>query len=356
MGSLLRRITESPKRESPKREGQAGFLPDFCQVGAVVIVVISAQLLAMVLALYAASDSRDAIEVFSRTSWFILWVALASALLLCLLRPLWRRLTPLAAGLLAWLLIVLVTFVVSVSAAQLLGSLWSALQQQSFYLKSVGISAIVGALVLRYLYIQHRWREQVEAEAEARLQAMQARIRPHFLFNSMNTLAELTRSDPLRAEQVVEDLSDLYRACMLEYHKGNTLGDELELVRGYLRIEALRLGERLTVRWTLEQLPLTACLPALVLQPLVENAVYHGVEPSEEGGWLELGGRCSGGRIHLSIRNSLPPAGGRVRPGNQLALTNIRIRLHAFFGPSARLQSTEQEGIYQVELHFPIQP
>ena len=171
-----------------------------------------------------------------------------------------------------------------------------------FLLPNVGIAAIVGALALRYFHVAHEWRRSVELEARSRIRALQARIRPHFLFNSMNTIASLTRSDPARAEEAIEDLSDLFRVSLSEARAQITLREELEVARIYQRIEQLRLGDRLQVRWKVADLPAEAIVPSLLLQPLLENAIGHGIEPLPEGGTVTIEGHAEGGdRDHRGL-------------------------------------------------------
>lgn len=210
----------------------------------------------------------------------------------------------------------------------------------------------MSALTLRYLYVLFEWRRRVESEAQARFQALQARIRPHFLFNSMNTIASLTRSAPRVAEQVVEDLSDLFRTSLEESPRGSNLGRELELCRQYLRIERLRLGERLRVEWVLDGAPQDLPMPALILQPLVENAVYHGIEPAPGGGTIRIDARRTDGRVRIQISNSL--AGGSAREGHRMALENVRQRLDAFFGGGVGFETRREAGGYTVALSLPL--
>ena len=333
--------------------GVDSFLPNFCSIRMVFAVVITAQLLAIVLTLGTTTTAADFAGELSLRSLFVQWIALCAAALLCLSRPLLRRLGDGLAGLLAWLLVMAVTLLVSGVAVVVLGD-WPDSGVPAFIYRSLGIGAIVSALVLRYFYIQHLWRRQVEAESEARFQALQSRIRPHVLFNSMNTIANLTRSAPALAEEVVQDLSDLFRASLSDVRRMSTLGDELELARGYLRIEHQRLGDRLKVEWDLEALPEQAPLPALVLQPLLENAVYHGVEPDSKPGNISITGRYRRHQVNLSIRNSLPTANpGQRRQGNQMALENVRQRLAGFFNQQASLVVGEVDGEHQVRIVFP---
>ncbi len=335
-------------------EGGQAFLPDFCSIRTVFGVVVTAELLALVLSLGRLDALDHLVDQLSLHSLFVQWIALSGIGALCLLRRWTERLGHGAAGLLAWLVLLAVTLAVSAGARLVLGLPLLDREGILFLTRNLGIAAVAAALLLRYLYVLYQWRRQVEAESEARFQALQSRIRPHFLFNSMNTIANLTRSDPRLAEEVVYDLSDLFRASLAEVGRRSTLGDELELVRGYLRIEALRLGERLTVEWDLEGLPEQAPLPALILQPLLENAVYHGIEPAEQGGVIHISGRYRRRRVNLSIRNTIPPEGSRGhRKGNRMALENTRQRLQGFFAGAASLTIGEVDGQHQVRVVFP---
>jgi two-component system sensor histidine kinase AlgZ len=221
-------------------------------------------------------------------------------------------------------------------------------------LKPLSIAAILGLVVLHYLYLLYRWKQQIAAENTARMQALNSRIRPHFLFNSMNTIASLTRTDPLKAEEMVENLADLFRVSLGEVHRQSTLGRELELARQYLSIENQRLGERLNVVWDLEGMPESATLPPLTLQPLLENAVYHGIEPAAGGGTIVITGRYRKKRLNLSIRNTLPNAPQSThRKGNKLALENIRQRLKGLYDEAASLTESRIDGDHQVRIVIP---
>jgi two-component system sensor histidine kinase AlgZ len=193
---------------------------------------------------------------------------------------------------------------------------------------------------------------RLKVQAQARLQALQARIRPHFLFNSMNTIAALIGSDPGRAEEAVEDLSDLFRATLSEAQSMIPLKQELEVARIYQRMEQLRLGERLTVDWDVAGLPMRARIPGLMVQPLLENAIYHGIEPLPEGGTVSVAGRRDDGDVVLTISNPRAPGATR-RKGNRLALDNIRQRLELAFGRRAGVEVEESEKRYRVTLRFP---
>ena len=333
------------------------FLPDFCAIRAVFGIVVIAQLLAFVLVLGGAGNSGDPWTDLSLVSLFVQWVALSSAALLCYLR---RWLGPLGirrVALLSYALLLLVTWVLSEAAFWLVGPYsdysLSDRAHLEFLARNLAISAIVSALVLRYFYVQFQWKRNLEAETEARFAALQARIRPHFLFNSMNTIASLTRSDPDLAEQVVEDLADLFRVTLSEGRRLVTLDEEMAHVRRYLNIERLRLGERLEVQWDVTALPSEVPIPALTLQPLLENAIYHGIEPLAGGGVIKVGGEVRGSEAFIEIDNPRPAGGASFRQGTHTALENVRQRLQTAFGGD-RVTVHETPEQYQVVLRLPL--
>jgi two-component system sensor histidine kinase AlgZ len=222
-----------------------------------------------------------------------------------------------------------------------------------FAVGNVWIGLIITGLALRYFYVSHHWRRSVELRAAARVHALQARIRPHFLFNSMNTIASLTRSNPTRAEQAVQDLADLFRATLSDKRDTITLAEELEVARTYQRMEQLRLGPRLQVEWRIDSLPSNALVPGLMIQPLLENAIYHGIEPRAEGGTVTITGELSGDLVTIVVRNPLDPSPG-MREGNRLALANIRERLGLMYGERALMKSGRFDAEYIVTLRFPL--
>jgi two-component system sensor histidine kinase AlgZ len=202
------------------------------------------------------------------------------------------------------------------------------------------------------VYFQLRAKALSPAITEARLQALQARIRPHFLFNSINAVLSQMRTDPRRAETALEDLADLFRVLMRDNRQLAPLENEVELCRHYLDLEKLRLGDRLTVDWHIDNMPKDAMVPPLVLQPLLENAVYHGVEPATEPGEVLVRIERRGDRVLARIENALIDAEAE-RAGNRMALDNIRERLALFFDAEARMETRVDGGRYRVELDMP---
>ncbi len=341
------------------RECQDLFLPDLCAMRTVFMVILIAELAAFVLALAPLELSlAERAERLGMISLFVQWCALLSCLALCLARPWLCRMDNRKAGFISYGLVLLVVLGVTELAYWLvykpgyaMGSDW----HLHFLARNLLVAALIAGPLLRYFYVQHQWRQRVAAENEARLQALQSRIRPHFLFNSMNTIASLVYGDPARAEAAVEDLADLFRASLSDARQRIPLEEELQLCRRYLAMEALRLGERLQVEWHIDDLPRDALLPPLLLQPLLENAVYHGIEPLPEGGTIRIEGGREDGRVVIAITNPKPAAANGRRHGNRLALDNIRERLRTLHGHQGTLAVEERENGYTVRVSFPYQ-
>jgi two-component system sensor histidine kinase AlgZ len=219
---------------------------------------------------------------------------------------------------------------------------------------SIGIYWLLTALVTVFLlvYFDLRGRALSPALAEARLQALQARIRPHFLFNSINAVLSLIREDPKRAERALEDMADLFRVLMADNRQLTPLAREVELCREYLNLEKLRLGERLQVEWHIDNMPQNALIPPLVMQPLLENAVYHGIEPRLTPGVVSINVYLSREQVHVVLRNPYEQDGNH-HAGNKMALANIRERLALHFDAEASLTTTVTDNAYQVHIVVP---
>ena len=221
----------------------------------------------------------------------------------------------------------------------------------------MGIAVIVNALYLRYFYIQYHWRKNIKSEARAQMQALQSRIRPHFFFNCMNTIASLTRKQPKSAEIAIEDLAELFRVSLRDAKRLFTLDEEFSLCQRYLHIESHRLGKRLQLKWEIDALPKDAKLPALTLQPLLENAIYHGIETLPEGGLIQIIGYYQNSNIIIKITNPLAPNSDmHQHVGNQIAQDNIQLRLNACFNNKSTLSIEKTEKLYSVQVKFPYQP
>ncbi len=205
-------------------------------------------------------------------------------------------------------------------------------------------AALVAALVLRA-------RGRAPAATAARLSELQSRIRPHFLFNTLNSAIALVRAEPAKAETLLEDLSDLFRHALIDQGESVTLDDEIALAQRYLAIEQVRFGERLQTEWALDPKAGQARLPPLLLQPLVENAVRHGVEPSETGATVRISTQRRGSVVLIKVTNTVPAGAGS--PGHGVALDNVRDRLRLLHDVQGQFRSGLVDGVYQVRIEVP---
>ncbi|MBL7000072.1 MAG: histidine kinase, partial [Gammaproteobacteria bacterium] len=314
-------------------------------------------LIAIVLAIASASAAGSLTIHLALMSLYIQWTGLTSAGLLCWL----GRSGVLDSTFKATLLSVLVVFMLSATMAALAYQINDLLRldlfrQQSLLLvitQHVSVSLILYGLALRYFYVQYAAKAMIKAESHARLQALQARIRPHFLFNSLNTIASLTYDEPEKAEHAIVSLADLFRAS-LRSETQISLSDEIELTREYINLESLRLGERLQVNWDVQADTDAWTLPALTLQPLVENAIYHGIEPLQHGGEINIVIQQTA-VLQIQISNPiLQKSTTQHRQGNQMALENIRERLSLSFQGRAKISHLVENGLYKVEIKIPV--
>jgi len=336
-------------------------LPALTSFRAVLRLLLVAELLAViiVLARHAGLDA-EAVQDLARLSAFVLAIALAGAVTLRLAAPLLARVAAPARATLVVVLLLIAAAVVTEAAVYLLYWLGASPERWPAWrgpllVRSLAITGIVGLLALRYLALEQRSAAGARTEQEAQMQALQSRIRPHFLFNSLNSVASLTRSDPTKAEAVLHDLADLFRVLLADARKLVPIAAEREIARQYIELEKLRLGDRLQVKWAESNVPRGAQVPALTLQPLLENAIYHGIEPRFGGGTIKIELWSEGDALNILISNPLPETrtAGHQR-GNKLAMDNIRQRLSTQFGDAATLQAFEQGGQYHVKLKLPV--
>jgi len=335
-------------RQDVSAHARADQLPDFRNLGVLARMLVGANLLAGAAALAAAPTIAQALERFIASAMVLEPLLMACLIVLYLATAPLRRL-PYRAGCAAVLAVVLALSALEHAALERVtgeppAPLW----------RMLALAALGAALLLGYFRLFTR--AYSPALAEARLQALQARIRPHFLFNSLNAVLSLIRKDPRRAERALEDLSDLFRTLMGDARRFVRLADEIALLERYAEIEQLRLGDRLRITWELDSAPSDALLPPLVLQPLLENAVYHGVEPGTGTADVLVHIERRGDRVFARIENPYAdPAPQREggRGGNKMALENIRERLALFFDAEARMEAMQRGSRYSVELELP---
>ena len=345
----------APPTREMRQEGRV-FLPNLCSTRSVLVVVVVAELLAIVLSLAAYYYEGFNIQRLALSSLFIQWVALTSAALLCALRNWLNRQSLALASVLVVLLVVIDTFIFSIVTGAIMHWVLETSPIQGLWGREVLINAVIAGIiagtVMRYLYVNEQLREKGEAELKARIQALQSRIRPHFLFNSMNIIASLISVDPDTAEQVVEDMSRLFRASLKDAGSVVTLEEELSLCQRYARIEQLRTGERLQMDWQVSPDARSAAIPLLTLQPLLENAIYHGIQPLADGGVVTVRAVLEGQKLVLSVRNPRP-SGESPHVGNRMALENIRHRLQALYGDEARVEARPMDDQYETLISYP---
>jgi two-component system sensor histidine kinase AlgZ len=291
---------------------------------------------------------------------FAVSIALCGFVVLKIASPLFKRASTGTGSVLAVMLLLLVTSLAPDVVIYLLHHLelidegipeW----RESLLIRSLMISGIIGVLGIRYLILQKRSVVDGKLQQESKLQALQSRIRPHFLFNSLNSVASLTRSDPTKAEAVLHDLADLFRVLLADARKLVPVTAEREISRQYLEVEKIRLGDRLQVKWNVSNIPRSAMMPALTLQPLLENAIYHGIEPRFAGGTIKIEMWGEGETLNIMISNPLPDVQKEMRSkGNKLAQENIRQRLATQFGSAASMQVIQEGGQYHVKVKMPI--
>jgi two-component system, LytTR family, sensor histidine kinase AlgZ len=336
---------------------QSGILPNFCEVRIIFMLVLIVELIAIVLAMAIPSTTVEFWDNLAFASMLLQWIALVDAAVLCALRRLLWRFSATIEMLVAFCVMMLVSLLFGISTLQFndwaqLGTPDSLLGEH-FLLRLLVISSVIYAIVLRFFYIQHQWKLNLHAQSRAQIQALQARIRPHFLFNSMNTIASLIAFRPDDAEKAIEDLSDLFRASLNEQNF-HTLEDEIALTRSYLDIEKLRLGDRLRIELSIDENVINAEIPALSLQPLAENAIYHGIEPLPDGGVISISARRSDNRLTLVVSNPISDASRYHHSGNQMAQQNIRQRLQLAYGNQAGFYINETKQLYSITLEIPL--
>jgi two-component system sensor histidine kinase AlgZ len=366
---FITRLLEPSKSErlNANNDSRAhGFLPYLCSATAVFGLVLLGELISVALVLMDGSFRAFSWMQLGNMSMVVQWIVLLSALVLCPLSRLLASLPPLLAGMTAYLLVLLVAlFAIS-------GALWllDGVIAPQVLMKYMVLAAIFSGVFLRYLYLQQQLRQQQQAELQSRIQALHARIRPHFLFNSMNAVASLIPVNPSLAEKVIEDLSEVFRMS-LQQASLIPLTDEIDLCRRYVAIEQVRLGERLQVNWQVQdEIPSTS-VPSFVLQPLIENAIYHGIQRLYDGGVVDVSVVVEGKNLQLTVRNPTPElqssetdqliqdSAAGDKKTNHMALSNIAHRLEAHYGSRASInvkiiKNESPQEVYEVTLLFPI--
>jgi two-component system, LytTR family, sensor histidine kinase AlgZ len=339
----------------------SGFLPNFCNGWTIFNVAVIAEMLAIVIALVSPQMpiSRSMLGNLFMISLFIQWIALSNAAALCATRKQLNRLSNLRALAMSYCLMLCVTWLVGEAA---LWVLWLAHVTSSpnpewnayFHLQNLSVAAIVDALALRYFFARHLLKQRTQSEAQAKIQAQRTRIRPHFLFNTMNIIASLTRSSPAQAEAAIENMADLFRTMLSDEENLVPVKNEIAIAQKYLDIESLRLDNRLNVDWDIGKFPRKAVMPVLTLQPLLESAIQHGIEPLTEGGRIRVRLWEEEDKININITAPAPRTKARAQQRDtDTALNDVRQRLESYYGKLATLETNEEQGQLTVSLSLP---
>jgi len=333
-------------------------IPDFCRWPSLLLLAVILELIAIALTL-AVGLQANVMQRFMLITLYLQWSGLCSAALLCGARRWLRKAPPRVVFPVCWAMLVGVSVVVSLAGYEILftwlGATGIEREPRATYLtRHLTIGVIVSFMVLQYFWLQHQWRGQVRAEGESRYQALQSRIRPHFLFNSLNSIAALAGMQPQEAEVLIEDLAELLRASLDERNKLVPLTDELALARAYLRIEHFRLGARLQEHWDVADDTLDVDVPLLSVQPLVENAVYHGIERLPAGGAVRIAARRENATLLVEVENPRVTGATAAHSGQKIAVDNIAQRLALIYGEHARLELGEDGDRFVSRLRLPI--
>ncbi|QCB48383.1 histidine kinase [Hydrogenophaga sp. PAMC20947] len=332
------------KMPDPGRGRGRGLVFDTCQVGVVLRAVLFVEAIVWVAALFGASHlwswmGQMAMLTGAGLPAVLLWLlaVCAAKRWLARLHMAWQWAAGVSLGALA-----------ALYGCGMLA--WGGLISPAPWLASAASGALISAVLIAGLI--WRARARTPASTTARLAELQARIRPHFLFNTLNSAIALVRAEPAKAERLLEDLSELFRYALVDSNEAVPLSQELDLARHYLAIESVRFGARLRIEWSIDPTAAEARLPPLILQPLVENAVKHGVEPSETGAVVRISTHRRGSVVVIKVTNTVPAGTGA--PGHGLALDNVRQRLNLLHDVEGRFQSVLVDGIFQVRLEIPV--
>ena len=335
--STFQELTSEPSTPAPAP------LFDACHVGVALRAVLFVEAVVGVGAMFGASGFSDWLSRWSLITGGALPATLLWLIVSCGLKNVLRRLPAAVQRTMALALGAAAGFC-ACGVLYLVG--W---QDSAPWLASAFGGALLAALLVAALVLRERGK--TPADTKARLSELQSRIRPHFLFNTLNSAIALVRAEPARAEALLEDLSDLFRHALVEQGESVALADEIAMAQRYLAIEQVRFGDRIRVQWSLDAAASAAKLPPLLLQPLLENAVKHGVEPSAEGAQLRILTERRGSRVLIKVINTVPA--GQGASGSGLALNNVRERLRLLHDVECQFQSTLKNGIFQVRIEVP---
>lgn len=335
-----------------------GFLPDFCRGELVLNIVVLAEFLAIVFTILIPPITANIFLDLFMISLFLQWIALLSVSALCLARPFLNRLPDNRALLFTYAMLLCITWLVGELSLWLLAAfdyLSTARPEWHlrFHAQNLIVSAIINAMALRYFVARDQLRKSTLTAERARAQILKHRIRPHFLFNTMNIIASLTRRSPAKAESALEDMADLFRLMLDERKDLAPVQNEIKVARKYLKLEKLRLEERLNVNWGVRGITRQAKTPVLMLLMLLENAVRHGIEPLPDGGDIDIEISLVDEELRVLVRNTQPAQQPDRFREEETALDNVRLRLLDLYGEEASIDVRRSEQLFTVDIRHP---
>jgi len=325
-------------------------LPNFRNLGITLRILLISNGMALLLALSQANDWAEVMRHMLQIATLLTPILLSTWMLLWVMQPWLVQLSYWYGVLAVNVVVAAVTLFICYFGGELFNPLDS--DNSSFSLaRNMLLGVVVSSVLLTYFRL--RTLALSSSVHDARLQVLRARIRPHFLFNTINAVLGIVRTQPKQAETALEDMADLFRMAMSDARDLVPLQKEVQLSRQYIALEQMRMGERLQVDWQLQDLPEDALIPQLLLQPLLENAVYHGIEPLHQGGNINVKLSRNGEELRLVVKNPCLPSGEWSHRGNKVALQNIRERLHLLFDAEAHYQVERGKDFYRVEISLP---
>ncbi len=340
-------------------DSETDSLPNFCHRETTSISIILATLLGLMITIISIDSLNNFWGYFGLISLYLLWLVLSFSVIVCYLRPHLNKLSTAKASMIAFGILLLVQALLNEVVLYLLplmGVMDAINIPHDFRWRSLVVGFIIGGMALHYYYLQHQWRRRTRAASQYRVEALQARIRPHFLFNSLNTVTSLIHNKPDEAEEALLDISDLFRESLRSSESKISLQQELDLTRRYLHIEQLRLGERLRISWDITEGVDTLLIPPFILQPLVENAIYHGIERLAEGGEVLIQIHIEANQLQIMVRNPMviPEPKRSDHQGAHMALANIRSRVETLEPQPGAIETNTDNLQFKVMIKLPL--
>lgn len=333
------------------------WLTNFCATMQLFVAIVMIQILVIVYSMSFLSFDYVFLQKLSTLSLLSQFIGLVVLVVLCKFRSLFNSLQVVPGVMLLIFIVVTITYLISSFIVWLdfrLFSFVSLNDELNNYLviKLSVAAAVVTMALVRYFYIQDQWKLQVQMLSDSRLRALQSRIKPHFLFNTLNSIASLVSIDSQKAEQAIVDLSSLMRRTFTEQNKEVSIADELKFVKQFLSIEKLRLGQRLEYKINCDPNLKHHKIPVLSIQPLVENAIIHGIQPLANGGKIDVDIYQQDKMIIIKVSN--PFLHKSDKPSNGIALMNIQERLNILYGQQSFMKIDSEKQTFDIKIGIPL--